>query len=133
MAEKKGHETSSIKVQDWYDLLIKKYMTHCEENGELVLKKSRLEISYPHIDYANSFQNIRRIGLPTSKMSPLWKLKYDLFLTEERKKYCQIAANNRCQACYKMDSTGHFLLCTKIYLTKFMENLYTIVIKLIRI
>ena len=46
-------------------------------------------------------------------MSPLWKLKYDLFLTEERKKYCHIAANNRCQACLKLDSTGHFLMCTK--------------------
>ena len=61
----------------------------------------------------NSFQNIRKIGLPSRKISPLWKLKYDLFLTEERKKYCQITTNNRCQECYKMDSTGHFLLCTK--------------------
>ena len=34
MAENKGHETISMKVWDWYDLLIKKYMTHCEENGD---------------------------------------------------------------------------------------------------
>ena len=40
IAENKGHETISMKVRDWYDLLIKKYMMHCEENGDLVLKKS---------------------------------------------------------------------------------------------
>ena len=27
-AENKGHETISMKVCDWYDLLIQKYMTH---------------------------------------------------------------------------------------------------------
>ena len=125
-AEIMGHETISMKVRDWYDLLIKENMTHTKENNELILKKSRMEILYPHINHKNSFQNIRKIGLPSSKMSPLWKLKYDLYLTEERKKYCKIAANNRCQKCQKMDSTGHFLLCTKsnsqkIY-GKFLEH-----------
>ena len=55
-------------------------------------------------------------------MSPLWKLKYDLFLTEERKKYCNIATHNRCQKCMKMDSTGHFLLCSKNESHKIYEN-----------
>ena len=55
-------------------------------------------------------------------MSPLWKLKYDLFLTEERKKYCKIASQNRCQKCQKVDSTGHFLLCTKSETFKMYEG-----------
>ena len=55
-------------------------------------------------------------------MSPLWKLKYDLFLTEERKKYCKIASQNRCQKCQKVDSTGHFLLCTKSETFKIYES-----------
>ena len=59
-----GHETNSMKVHDWYDVLLKKNMTHIEENTELVLKESRLEIIYPHINHKNSFQNIRKIGLP---------------------------------------------------------------------
>ena len=51
---------------------------------------------------------------------------YNLYLTKEMKKYCKIAAHNRCQKCQKMDSTGHFLLCTKsnsqkIY-GKFLEH-----------
>jgi len=70
-----------MKVRDWYDLLIQKYMTNYEENSEIVLKKTRLEILYPHINHMNSFQNIRKIRLPSSEISPLWKLKYDLFLT----------------------------------------------------
>ena len=81
-----------------------------------------MEILYPLIDHKNSFQNIRKIGLPSSKMSPLWKLKYDLFLTEERKKYCNIAIHNRCQKCMKMDSTRHFLLCSRSNSQKIYEN-----------
>ena len=97
-------------------------MTHENVNGEYALKKSRMEILYPMINHQNSFQNIRKIGLPSSKMSPLWKLKYDLFLTEERKKYCNIATHNRCQKCSKMDSTGHFLLCPKSETYRIYEN-----------
>ena len=74
-----------MKIWDWYELLLKENMTHEYINGELTLKKSRMEILYPLIDHQNSFQIIRKIGLPSSKMSPLWKLKYDLFFTEERK------------------------------------------------
>ena len=64
-----------MKVRDWYEHLLKGNMTHEKIEGELVLKKSRMEILYPLIDHNNSFQNIRKIGLPSSKMSPLWKLK----------------------------------------------------------
>ena len=65
-----------MKVREWYNLLIKKYMTHQVENNELIPKPTRLEIIYPHINHSNSFKNITKIGLPSSKMSPLWKLKY---------------------------------------------------------
>ena len=111
-----------MKIRDWYELLLKENMTHENLNGELTLKKTRMEIIYPQIDHQNSFQNIRKIGLLASKMSPLWKLKYDLFLTEERKKYCKIATQNRCQKCLKMDSTGHFLLCSKSETYKIYED-----------
>lgn len=121
-AELMGHETTTMEVWDWYELLLKENMTHIKQNHELILKKSRMEILYPLVNHKNYFQNIRKIGLPFSKMSPLWKLKYDLYLTEERKKYCKIATNNRCQICQKMDSTGHYLLCTKSNSQKFMEN-----------
>ena len=33
-------------------------MTNYEENSEIVLKKTRLQILYPHINHMNSFQNI---------------------------------------------------------------------------
>ena len=56
------------------------------------------------------------------KMSFLWKLKYDLFLTEEKKKYFKISSHNRCQKCQKVDSTGHFLLCTKSETFKMYEG-----------
>ena len=111
-----------MKVRDWYDLLLKKNMTYIDINKELVLKESRLEIIYPHINHKNSFQNIRKIGLPSIKMSPLWKLKYNLFLTEERKKYCHIAANNRCQACQKWTLQDISYYAQKADPKKFMEN-----------
>ena len=114
-----------MKVRDWYELLLKENMTHEMINGELTLKKSRMEILYPLIDHNNSFQNIRKIGLPSSKMTPLWKLKYDLFLTEERKKYCNIATQNRCLKCMKMDSMGHFLMCTKSNAQKIYDTFLT--------
>ena len=78
-AQTSGLEISTMKVRDWYDLLLKENMTHEKVSGEYALKKSRMEILYPMINHQNSFQNIRKIGLPSSKMSPLWKLKYDLF------------------------------------------------------
>jgi len=89
-----GHETTTMKVWDWYDLLLKENMTHINQNNELILKNSRMESSYPLVNHKDSFQNIRKIGLQSSKMSPLWKLKYDLYLTEERKKYCKIATHD---------------------------------------
>ena len=60
-----------MKIRDWYELLLKENMTHENLNGELTLKKTRMEIIYPQIDHQNSFQNIWKIGLPSSKMSPL--------------------------------------------------------------
>ena len=128
--ENEGYETKSMKIKDWYSLLIKKYITHQKHNNELILKPSRMEIIYPQIVHSNSFHNIRKIGLPSSKMTPLWKLKYDLYLTQERKKYCQIALNNRCQNCQKLDSTGHFLMCTKAKPKKLMQNSLITVVKL---
>ena len=111
-----------MKVRDWYDLLLKENMTHKKINGEYALKISRMESIYPMINHSNSFQNIRKIGLPSKKMSLLWKLKYDLFLTEEKKKYFKISSQNRCQKCQKVDSTGHFLLCTKSETFKMYEG-----------
>ena len=70
-----GYDTKSMKVREWYNLLIKKYMTHQVENNDFTPKQTRLEIIYPHINHIKSFQNIRKIGLPSYKMSPLWKLK----------------------------------------------------------
>ena len=55
-------------------------------------------------------------------MSPLWKLKYDLYLTQARKNYCKISENNRCQKCHKLDSTGHFLMCKKSNSQKIYEK-----------
>ena len=46
-------------------------------------------------------------------MSILFKLKYDLYLTEERKKTYQLSDSNRCKKCSKVDFSGHFILCTK--------------------
>ena len=46
-------------------------------------------------------------------MSTLMKLKYDLFLTEERKYYRKLLTSNRCKYCLKVDFSGHFLLCPK--------------------
>ena len=56
-------------------------------------------------------------------MSPLWKLKYDLYLTEERILYCKISKSNRCSKCSKVDYTGHFLLCTNSMIKKICSKL----------
>ena len=121
-AQLEGHEIAHMKVRDWYDLLLKESLTHEKVNGEYTLKSSRIEILYPNINHPNSYQNIRKIGLPTRKMSPLWKLKNDLFLTEEKKKYFNLSPQNRCQRCQKVDTAGHFLLCTKNENTKMYEE-----------
>ena len=94
-AEREGFDTSSMKVKDWYKLLIKKYVTHQKSQEEYTLKPTRLELINPHIDHVNSFANIRKQGLPSKIMSTLVKLKYDLFLTEERKLYCKLSTSNR--------------------------------------
>ena len=57
-------------------------------------------------------------------MSPLFKLKNQLYLTEERKHYCGKLTSNRCKKCPKVDLTGNFLFCTK-------SNICTICSKLI--
>ena len=41
------------------------------------------------------------------------EVKNDLYLTEEKKKYFNLSTQNRCQKCQKIDTAGHFLLCTK--------------------
>ena len=56
-------------------------------------------------------------------MPPLFKLKYDLYLTNERKLHCEISTNNRCPHCLKVDATGHFLLCTKSKIQKIFFQL----------
>ena len=43
-------------------------------------------------------------------MSSLFKLKYDLYLVEERKLFCEISKSNGCIKCPKVDFTGHFFL-----------------------
>merc|ERR1712240_364330 len=42
--------------------------------------------------------------------------------TEEKKKYFKISSQNRCQKCQKVDTAGHFLLCTKNETSKMYEG-----------
>ena len=63
-AEKEGFDTINIKMKNWYKFLIKKYVTHQKSEEEYVLKPSRVELIYPHINHINSFTNIRKHGLP---------------------------------------------------------------------
>ena len=60
-AEKEGYDTKLLKIKDWYNILIKKYITHHKEDGEYTLKPTRLEILYSHIDHNNAFNNIMKI------------------------------------------------------------------------
>ena len=71
--EEKGFNTSAMKIKDWYNLLIKKYVTHQESNNDYVLIPTRLEILHPHINHTNSFINKRKMGLPSRIMSSLFK------------------------------------------------------------
>ena len=63
-AEKEGFDTSNMKVKEWYKFLIKKYVTHQKSQERYVLKPSRLELIYPHINHTNSLTNIRKQVLP---------------------------------------------------------------------
>ena len=44
-------------------------------------------------------------------ISTLFKMKNDLFLTEERKYHCHLVNSNRCAFCMRTDYIGHFLIC----------------------
>ena len=105
---------------------MKKYLTHEIFNEEMNLKMTRAEFLSPHINHSNSYINIRNLGLPSNIMSNLFKLKNDIFLTEERKYHCGISSSNRYIFCQKVDYPGHFLLCTKHNIqkicSKFVEN-----------
>lgn len=79
-----------MKVKDWYNLLLKKYATHQNIQKEKVLIPTRLETIYQLINHKNSFENIRKKGLPSKIMSVLFKIKYDLYLTEEKKRYTNL-------------------------------------------
>ena len=37
-AQLSGHETTTMKIRDWYELLLKENMTHMKVNGDLTLK-----------------------------------------------------------------------------------------------
>ena len=102
---------------------MEKYITHENHEGEIDLKLTRIEILDPHIDHNNSYNNLRKIGLPFKIMSTLFKLKNDLFLTEERKFHCSISNSNRCIHCQKVVFMGNLLLCTKHNLQKICSKL----------
>ena len=79
---------------------------------EWVLRPSRLEYIYPQINHFSCYKNIRIGGLPSRLTSALFKLKHDIYLTEEKKYYCNIRGSNRCRHCPRTDHSGHFLICT---------------------
>ena len=104
-----------LTVKDWYNRLLKKYITHenINNSGEFKLKMCKMEFLNLHINHENSYLNIRKTSLPSYIMSSLYKLKHDLYLTEEGKYYYGISTSNRCNNCLKVDFQGHFLLFLK--------------------
>ena len=43
-AEKEGYNTKTMKIKDWYNLLINKYVTHQKSQDDYLLILTRLEI-----------------------------------------------------------------------------------------
>ena len=101
-------------VKDWYNRLLKKYITHKDtnENERVSLKLCRIEYLNSHIYQKNSYLNIRKTGILSSILSSVFDLKHDLYLTEERNYYCGLRTSNRYKDYLKVDFQGHFLLCT---------------------
>ena len=49
-AEERGYKVSKMKVKQWYNLLVEKYVTHEIIQGVPTLITKRLEFINPHID-----------------------------------------------------------------------------------
>ena len=96
----------------------------------MCLKLTRHEFVCPHIDPNNSYINIRKLGLPSNIMLTLFKLKNDLFLTEERKYHCMLTNSNSCTYCLRVDYLGHFILCTKSNIKQICSKLVEICLKI---
>jgi len=125
-------QVSRMLIKNWYEKLMKKYITH--ENNydkeEKCLKLSRIEFLSPHMDHNNSHMNLRKLGLPSHIMSNLFKLKNDLFLREERKYHCGLSTSNRCIYCQKVDFKGHFLLCNESNIKYICSKLVEVCLKI---
>ena len=119
-----------MSTKEWYQRLLKKNITHLRntETKEWDMKPSRAEFIFPHIDHGNFYEAVRKVGLPSTHCSTLFKLKYDLFLTEERKFQCKQSVSNRCRQCSRVDFQGHYLICEG----SSIKNIYKTLIELFR-
>ena len=111
-AKESGRELISMSIKDWYHYY-KRVRTHYykEDTEEWLLKTSRVEFLHPELNHTNCYEKIRKSGLPSRLISPLLKLKLDLYLTEERRKNCNISNTSRCSRCARVDYVGHVLIC----------------------
>ena len=119
-----GMDVFSMSTKDWYSRFVQRNITHqyntmtdCWE-----LKPSKIEYYSPHIDHINSYLIMRKINLPTKMISTLFKMKNDLFLTEERKYHCHLVNSNRCTFCMRTDYIGHFLICEHSPINKICKS-----------
>ena len=56
-AKSDGLDIVNSKIKDWYQYIIKKNLTHCRgENGEEILRQTRLEYLFPQIDHSNRWK-----------------------------------------------------------------------------
>ena len=123
-AREEGLEVVNMTVKQWYWRFLNK-VTHIKNPVTLTeeLKQSRVEYIFPHINHKLCFRNIRYSGFPSKIMSVLFKLKYDLYLTEERRYYCKLSNSSRCKYCPRTDHIGHFLICAASPMKRISERI----------
>ena len=112
-AIREGVCIQKMKIKDWYLRLIEKVTHEQVEDGAVVLKQSRMEFLYPHIDHLNSARNIRQEGLHADLVSVLFMLKNDLLPTKERLKRLNLCEREDCEGCGRRDDQGHYLVCVR--------------------
>ena len=61
-AEEEGLDATNMKIEEWYNFLTEKFVTHQKIETRYELKLTKKELSNPHIHHLNSYQNIRKLG-----------------------------------------------------------------------
>ena len=116
-----------MSTKDWYQYY-KRPKTHVYNNVEDVwtLKPTKIEFIHPELNHKNCYEKIRRSNLPSRLMSPLLKLKLDIYLTEERKNNSNMTPTARCPHCARIDYIGHIFMCPKNPYKKICDTIITL-------